>query len=121
MGVQGMAKKEEGTRASNPVDSPGDARDAGGGDRVAMPALSLESTRAAFRKAAAEESYWQKNHAALLAKYNDLFVAVDPETGAVVAAEPDLFELSFSLASKGYEMRSVWVHFVTKDPRRYCL
>lgn len=82
---------------------------------MAVAAPSLNGARKGWEEAEREEAFWVENYARFLEQYPDEFVAV--YKGQVVAAGPDLRLLLEALTSKRIALLSVWLRFITADPR----
>lgn len=68
------------------------------------------SISSAWRRAQAEQAFWQAHRAELTERYPDQFVAV--LDGHVVATGSDLESLVAGLAAKGLTPQAVWIRFL---------
>lgn len=59
-----------------------------------------------FEEAAQIQKFWEENYERLLNEYPEQFVAVEPSTGKVVAANKDLAILVYDLRDRGLDART---------------
>ncbi len=84
---------------------------------MAIP--SLEAVEESFRQAEVARHFWETHYQELLEKHPEEFVAV--HNRLVVAANRDLLELIHDLKAKDLDPQSVWIRFITTNPRRFLL
>ncbi len=67
------------------------------------------------------ERFFNDNYKRFLTEFPEQFVAIDPTTGAVVAANPDLADLVADLRQRGLTVWDVAIELISEQSRHLIL
>lgn len=80
----------------------------------ALKAMTAETLASLFARGQRVQEFWNANYIPLRELYPEQFVAVDIETGKVVAVNRHIFRLADELRERGIDIRNdVAVEFLT--------